>query len=60
MSFATFSTFDTAYNKQERSVSGFDFTLVVTVNYKASGVTTGTSELMELDVINTRTVKTLR
>lgn len=60
MGFATFSTFDTADNKQERTVCRFDFALIVTMNYEASGMTAGTSELMKLDAINTRIVKTLR
>lgn len=60
MSFVAFSTFDTADNKQERSISRFDFTLIVTMNNKTSRMTTGTSELVKLDVINTRIVKTLR
>ena len=60
MGFATLSAYNTTDNKQERSVSRFDFTLIVTMNYKTSGVSTGARELMELDVINARIVKTLR
>ncbi len=60
MGFTTLSTFNTTDNKQERSVSRFDFALIVTMNNKTSRVTTGASELMELDAINTRIVKTLR
>ena len=48
MGFATLSAYNTTDNKQERSVSRFDFTLIVTMNNKASRVTTGASELMEL------------
>ena len=60
MGFATLSAYNTTDNKQERSVSRFDFTLIVTMNNKTSRMTTGTSELVKLDVINTRIVKTLR
>lgn len=60
MGFTTFGTFNPADDKPERTVSGFYFALIVTMYNKASGVTTGTCELMKLDVINTRIIKTLR
>lgn len=60
MGLATFSTFNTTNDKSERVVIRFDFTLIVTMNHKASGVTAGTCELVKLDAVNTRIIKSLR
>lgn len=42
-------TYDTAYPKNKSSVRGFDRTVVVTMDRKASGVSTGAGELVKLE-----------
>lgn len=60
MGFTALRAFDPANNKRERTIGRFDLTFIVTMNYKTSRATAGTGELMKLDAINKRIVKTLR